>query len=463
MSKPVQENTRIIPNRQTSLTKEQKEAVGLLSIGTFLEYFDLMLYIHMAVLLNELFFPKTDPHTASLLTAAAFCSTYILRPFGAFIFGWIGDNIGRKTTVVITTSMMSLSCIVMANLPTFAQVGITAAWLVTICRIVQGMTSMGEKVGAELYLTEYLKPPGRHVAVAMISFSAAIGTFAALGIACLVTSYGLNWRLAFWFGAGVAVVGSIARTTLRETPEFADAKRRLNNTLNQFKNIGTNIDVDQSMYDIYNVKEKINYRAMISLLLLNCMWPVVFYFSYVQCANFLKYSFKYTAEQIIQNNCIVSAVMVANVSLVVYLSTKIHPLIILKIKLILSSIILLASPFLLNNATTGSDVLIVQSLILFFACDSAPANGVFFKYFPVFKRFTYTSVIYAISRSLVYLITSVSLVYLTDYFSHWGILVIIIPTIIGFIYGLSYFIKLEKESGNFFGKRANTDFVATAN
>jgi len=63
---------------QQSLTREQKEAVGLLSIGTFLEYFDLMLYVHMAVLLNELFFPKTDPFTASLLSAFSFCSIFVL-------------------------------------------------------------------------------------------------------------------------------------------------------------------------------------------------------------------------------------------------------------------------------------------------------------------------------------------------------------------------------------------------
>ena len=83
---------------QKSLTREQKEAVGLLSIGTFLEYFDLMLFVHMAVLLNELFFPKTDPFTGSLLSAFAFCSTYLLRPFGALIFGYIGDNIGLSAT-----------------------------------------------------------------------------------------------------------------------------------------------------------------------------------------------------------------------------------------------------------------------------------------------------------------------------------------------------------------------------
>src|SRR3984957_5158751 len=96
-----------------TLSREQKEAVGLLQIGTFLEYFDLMLYVHMAVLLNELFFPKADPHTAALLSAFAFCSTYVMRPFGALLFGYIGDHIGRKTTVVITTLMMSVSCIIM--------------------------------------------------------------------------------------------------------------------------------------------------------------------------------------------------------------------------------------------------------------------------------------------------------------------------------------------------------------
>jgi len=104
----------------SSLTKEQKEAIGILQIGTFLEYFDLMLYVHMAIVLNELFFPKTDPYTSKLIATAAFGSTFVFRPFGALVFGYIGDNIGRKPTVIITTVMMALSCTVMANLPTYA-------------------------------------------------------------------------------------------------------------------------------------------------------------------------------------------------------------------------------------------------------------------------------------------------------------------------------------------------------
>jgi MHS family proline/betaine transporter-like MFS transporter len=188
----------------SSLNRDQKEFIGLLQIGTFLEYFDLMLYVHMAVVMNVLFFPKTDPQTAALLAALAFCSTYVMRPIGALIFGWLGDNIGRKSTIIITTIMMSLSCILMANLPTYAQIGISAAWIMTICRIMQGMSSMGEIIGAEIYVTESIPRPNSYPAVAWIIIAASIGAMVATGVATLVTSYYMNWRIAFWIGAGIA-------------------------------------------------------------------------------------------------------------------------------------------------------------------------------------------------------------------------------------------------------------------
>ncbi len=211
----------------SSLSREQKEAIGLLQVGTFLEYFDLMLYMHMAVFLNELFFPKTDPHTAALLSAFAFCSTFVLRPFGALLFGYIGDNIGQKATVIITTMMMSISCITIATLPTYAQIGITAAWIITGCRIAQGLASMGEIIGAEIYLCEITKPPVRYPVVALTSFSAGLGTSFALAIASLFTMSGLNWRIAFWIGSVIAVIGSLARVRLRESSDFLEVKKRI--------------------------------------------------------------------------------------------------------------------------------------------------------------------------------------------------------------------------------------------
>jgi len=317
------QSTRI-KEEQRSLTREQRQAVGLLSIGTFLEYFDLMLYVHMALLLNELFFPKTDPHTASLLAALAFCSTFVLRPIGALVFGYIGDHIGRRITVIITTMMMALSCFIMANLPTYAQIGVSATWIVTICRMLQGMSSMGELIGAQVYLTEISKPPIQYPAVTSIVTFAAFGTAAALAVASLVTSFGFNWRLAFWIGSGIALVGIAARTSLRETPDFADAKRQLEQTFDDAK-------IDKSKLrnnPVWN--EKVKKKTSLAYFLIECMWPVTFYFVYLHCSNVLKHSFGYTAEQVIHHNFVISIVHLLSYIVITYLSYKIYPLIITK-------------------------------------------------------------------------------------------------------------------------------------
>ncbi|WP_341791813.1 MFS transporter [Rickettsia endosymbiont of Gonocerus acuteangulatus] len=194
---------------QVSLTRNQKEAIGLLSIGTFLEYFDLMLYVHMAVLLNELFFPKGDPKVAFIYSASAFCSTFVFRPFGALLFGWIGDNIGRKPVILIATFLMACTCIGIAVLPSYDEIGFTATVLITLFRALQGISSATEVTGAELYITEMVKPPLQYPAVASTTFFSTLGSLAALAIATIVTSRNFNWRYAFLFGAFVAVTGLI--------------------------------------------------------------------------------------------------------------------------------------------------------------------------------------------------------------------------------------------------------------
>ena len=297
----------------SSLTREQKETIGLLQIGTFLEYFDLMLYIHMAVLLNELFFPKTDPQTATLLTAFAFSSTYVMRPIGALIFGWLGDNIGRRSTIIITTAMMSISCLIMANLPTYAQIGITAAWAVTLCRMFQGISSLGEIVGAQIYVTETISRPKSYPAVAFVSVASTLGAMAALGVATLVTSFYMNWRIAFWVGAGIALFGAVARTRLRETPDFLEMKRQqMRETiagLNQQEDI--NESQSRSKRSQFSWKEPIKKRMLASYFFIYCGWPLTFYLAFMYFNPTLKSDFGYSTEKIIQHNFFLSMIMVA--------------------------------------------------------------------------------------------------------------------------------------------------------
>jgi MFS family permease len=422
-----------------SLSRQQKEAVGLLQIGTFLEYFDLMLYVHMAILLNELFFPKTDLQTAALLSALAFSSTYVLRPIGALIFGYIGDNVGRKATVVLTTIMMAVSCIVMANLPTYAQVGISAAWIVTICRIVQGLSSMGEIVGAEIYLTETIKVPLRYPVVGLMGCAAAVGSLFALFIASIATTSGFNWRIAFWIGACVAVVGSIARTRLRETPEFVDAQK-----LRQKANeciVGKSPKSSVS-------KEKIAKKTIVACFLIQSGFPISFFFAYIYCGDILKNHFCYTAEQVIHNNLSVAIMELLGFLVCVFLSCRIHPLKILKAKAFILLPIVFLLPFILNSINNPSYLLLVQLICMFLSLTDIPASAVYYKYFPTLKRFTYTVFIFALSRAVMYTITSFILIYLTSKFGYWGLQFVMFPVIFGFLWGVNYFEKLENLNQN---------------
>ena len=250
---------------QRSLTKEQKDAVGLLSIGTFLEYFDLMLYVHMAVLLNELFFPKTDPFTTSLIAAFTFCSTFIFRPIGALIFGYMGDTIGRKSTVILTTFIMAFCSFIMAILPTYTEIGLTASCIMILCRVMQGMAAMGESIGAEIYLTETIKPPLQYPMVGLLVVFSVVGGTVALGVASFTTSFGINWRYAFWIGAVIALIGTIARTTLREAPDFADAKRSLQALIKQ-----SNKDPKALENSIIG-EEKVSKTTTFFFLIIQCM------------------------------------------------------------------------------------------------------------------------------------------------------------------------------------------------
>ncbi|ALN41789.1 MFS transporter [Rickettsia rhipicephali] len=437
----------MIGNQQEAreLTVRQlREAVGLLSVGTFLEYFDLMIYVHMAVLINEFFFPQANPETAALYAASAFCSTFVFRPVGALIFGWIGDNIGRKVTVIITTFMMSISCVIMATLPTYAQIGITATVIMIICRIIQGMSSMGELMGAQLYLTEITKPPVQYSVVALIDAVAAMGSATALCVAYIITSFSLNWRGVFWIGAFIALIGVIARTALRETPEFANAKQRVKKILD---NNGKNQTI---LKDDLIWHEKPDKKRILGLFVIDYSWPLTFYFAFIYCGNILKNQFGYTPEEVISHNFWVSIVAMINMLFIAYLSRIIYPLKILKIKILIMLIFIPFCPYILEHGlTTPFCLILLQLFFVVFGPSKTPAFPIFFRHFPVFQRFTYSNLSYAISRAIIYIITSFGIVYITKYFGNWGLLIIFIPIYVGYNYGLSYFEQLEKEAGNY--------------
>jgi MFS family permease len=415
----------------TKLTGKQKEAVFLLSIGTLLEYFDLMLYIHLSTILNDLFFPKTDPMIAKLLGATAFCMTFVLRPVGGYIIGRIGDTIGRKHTVLITTFLMAGSCLTMAMFPTYAEVGIWATVAILLCRMVQGFSSLGEAMGAGVYLAETLKSPYKYIANGLIDIQARMGGFLALGIASLVLNSNFSWRYAFFIGAGIAVIGMVARRRLRETPEFVSYQTRMK-LQKQLDNI---------------IDEKVEMRSCIAMALSIIVFPFGYYMAYIYLGDFMKDSLGMTAEQVINHNFKFSIIDISVLGFFVYLYKYIHPINIALLSSFILLFTLLLTPYCLENIhVLGSENMI---FILQAGIEQIGTINLlmWMKHFPISKRFTAVATTFGISSAIGYAIVAYGLIPLTTWFGYYGIWVLFAPAIVGFIWALSYLMKLEKASG----------------
>jgi MFS family permease len=397
--------------------------INLLQLGTFLEYFDLMLYVHMAAMLNEIFF-AFDANNSNYFAAIAFCSTFIFRPFGALIFGYLGDNVGRKTVIVITTFLMAFSSIAMANLPSYEQIGVYASWAVTLCRIMQGLSSMGEKIGADLYLVETTNPPKQYFVVALSGVFAALGTTFSLIAVYAITLFGFSFRWAFWIGGIVGVVGFIVRIKLKESPAFLNAQK---------------VETQSSKHQ--------GNKALVAYLLIDCVWPIIFYLVYIYSAGILSSKFSYSSTDVIWHNFKLSIIELISLIAMSFLTYKIHPLKILKVKFIAFSIMLILYPYFINYTDTPYKMLLLQGYILIFAPTSFPAASIFMLYFPIKKRFTYVGLVSSCSRALVYPIISFGFIYAFNFLGDFGIFAIMIPALIGFAYGLWYFDHQERLAG----------------
>jgi metabolite-proton symporter len=203
-------------------------------VGTAIEYFDFYIYATAAVLVfPKLFFPASDPSTATLASLATFGIAFLARPIGSVLFGHFGDRVGRKTTLVAALLTMGVSTVVIGVLPTYDSIGVLAPALLALCRFGQGLGLGGEWGGAVLLAVENA-PPGKRAWYGMFpQLGAPIGFLFSGGGFLLLSratseeeffSYG--WRIPFIASAALVLVGLYVRLTITETPVFLDAIER---------------------------------------------------------------------------------------------------------------------------------------------------------------------------------------------------------------------------------------------
>ena len=203
-------------------------------VGTTIEFFDFYIYGTAAVLVfPTLFFPASDPATATLASLATFGIAFLARPIGSALFVHFGDRIGRKTTLVAALLTMGLSTVAIGALPTYQSIGIAAPLLLALCRFGQGLGLGGEWGGAVLLAIENA-PPGRRAWYGMFpQLGAPIGFFLST-IVFLALAEGLGserfltfgWRIPFLASAILVLVGLYVRLTIHETPVFTASLRQ---------------------------------------------------------------------------------------------------------------------------------------------------------------------------------------------------------------------------------------------
>lgn len=243
--------TQTNPNNCMQSTAEKKQIRKVIfasSVGTLIEWYDFYIFGSLAPIIAAQFFPKTDPTAALLSTLATFAAGFIVRPFGALVFGRLGDKVGRKYTFLLTLILMGGSTFAIGLIPGYEKIGFLAPILVLLLRLIQGLALGGEYGGAATYVAEHSPSERRGFYTSWIQTTATLGLLLSLGI-ILITRKSLDadaaesikafeswgWRIPFWFSLVLVGMSIYIRLKMHESPLFSKLKAEGKTSVNPIK------------------------------------------------------------------------------------------------------------------------------------------------------------------------------------------------------------------------------------
>ncbi|GAA3220123.1 MFS transporter [Actinocorallia longicatena] len=210
---------------------DNRRSMVVAAFSTIVEWYDFTLYLYLAPVLARVFFGGEK--NATLATLAVFAVSYVMRPVGAAVFGHYGDRIGRRRVLLVSMTIMALAMLVTALLPTYAEVGALAGVLMFLVRCVMGFSVGGEYSGVLVFLVESVRPRRRGFVASLASAASEVGALLAAGISALVVWWlpqasvdSWGWRIPFFFGAALAFGTLVMRSSMEETPVFAEARAK---------------------------------------------------------------------------------------------------------------------------------------------------------------------------------------------------------------------------------------------
>jgi MFS family permease len=220
-----------IPAASTPMTREHKKVILASSLGTVFEWYDFYLYGSLAAVIAVHFFSALPPSSAFIMALLTFAAGFAVRPFGAIVFGRLGDLIGRKYTFLITIVIMGVSTFLVGVLPTYDTIGMAAPILLVVLRCLQGLALGGEYGGAATYVAEHAPPGKRGLYTSFIQTTATVGLFLSLlvilGVRTLLGEEAFRewgWRIPFLISFLLLVISIWIRMQLNESPLFRKMK-----------------------------------------------------------------------------------------------------------------------------------------------------------------------------------------------------------------------------------------------
>lgn len=213
------------------LRRSHVKVISASALGTVFEWYDFYLYGLLATIISAQFFSGVNETTAFILALAAFAAGFAVRPFGALVFGRIGDLVGRKNTFLVTMGIMGASTFAVGLLPTYANAGVLAPVLLVVLRLLQGLALGGQYGGAATFVAEHAPEGKRGFYTSFIQTTATLGLFAAL-LVVIGTREAMGeeafadwgWRLPFFASAALLMVSLWIRLQLDESPVYAEMK-----------------------------------------------------------------------------------------------------------------------------------------------------------------------------------------------------------------------------------------------
>ena len=223
--------TAVASTASTPMTAEEKKVIFASSLGTVFEWYDFYLYGSLAAIIAKQFFTGFDPSAAYIFALLAFAAGFLVRPFGAIVFGRLGDMIGRKYTFLVTILIMGASTFVVGLLPNYTTIGIAAPIILVALRMLQGLALGGEYGGAATYVAEHAPNGKRGAYTSWIQTTATLGLFLSLiiilGTRTLMgeAAFGeWGWRIPFLVSILLLAISVWIRLSLNESPAFQKMK-----------------------------------------------------------------------------------------------------------------------------------------------------------------------------------------------------------------------------------------------